>query len=67
MFVTFAVNAALAAATIMADLSKKPDAVYMHTDSAVLMGYLKNKEKRFSKYVERRVGIIHNTLSDHLF
>ena len=42
--------------------------LYMHTDSAVLMGYLKNKDKRFSKYVERRVGIIlNNTLSDHWF
>ena len=59
-----AVNASLAAATIVAELRKKADAVYMHTDSAVLMCYLKNKEK----CLEFRVGIIlNNTLSDHWF
>ena len=30
----------------------------MHSDSKVVLGYLHNKDRRFSKYVKRRIKII---------
>ena len=53
-----AVEAAANASFLLKEFTKQPDALYMYTDSLILMGYLSNKEKRFAKYVERRVSLI---------
>ena len=55
-----AMEAGKAASMLYNNLSTKPDAVYLHTDSMIVIGYLSNKTKHFSKYVERRVSIINN-------
>ena len=53
-----AVEAAANAAFIKRELSRQPDHVFLYSDSMVVMGYLNNREKRFAKYVERRVGLV---------
>ena len=58
-----AVGSAECAAKVVTELKKKPHAVYFYSDSKITLGYIKNKSKRFVKYVERRVSII-TSLSD---
>ena len=53
-----AVDGVQAAARLIAELSIKPDNVTYYTDSMILLGYICNHDKRFSKYVSRRVHII---------
>ena len=50
-------------ASIVIDLERKPDSVCLYTDSKIVHGYLSNKRRRFSKYVERRISVI-DTLFD---
>ena len=57
-----AVEASVNAATLIKEMRNKPDSVTMYTDSLIILGYLNNKDKRFAKYVERRVNLIlHHT------
>ena len=53
-----AVEAACASSRILEDLRVKPNHVSFYTDSNIVLGYLSNISKRFTKYVERRVAII---------
>ena len=53
-----AVEAAANATFIRNELSRKPSCVYLYSDSMVVMGYLRNTEKRFARYVERRVNLV---------
>ena len=53
-----AVEAAANATFITNELSIKPDRVYLYSDSMVVMGYINNTEKRFARYVERRVNLV---------
>ena len=39
---------------VLKDLRRKPDKVYMYTDSNIVLGYLRNDDRRFAMYVERR-------------
>ena len=55
-----AVEASKSASKIVTELRCKPDAVYFHTDSQIVLGYLSNQRRRFSKYVERRVNMINS-------
>ena len=48
-----AFEAARASSAIIRELEEKPDAVFMYSDSKIVLGYISNTEKRFSKYVER--------------
>ena len=57
-----ALEASQATNAILSDMAAKPDSVHLHTDSKIVVGYLTNKTRHFSKYVERRVQMI-----DHLF
>ena len=50
-----AVEEAAAGSKIITELERKPDIVCMHVDSKVILGYLNNNERRFSKYILRRV------------
>ena len=57
-----AVEAAVNASMLIREMKHKPDEVFLYTDSLIVMGYLRNKEKRFARYVERRVQLIlHHT------
>jgi hypothetical protein len=55
-----ALEAALVVRTTVNDLRRKPDQVFFYCDSQVVLGYLANKERRFMKYVARRVSMINN-------
>ena len=59
-----AVEACKSANKIMTDLRHKPNAIYFHSDSQIVLGYLHNQKRRFSKYVERRINVIHNLFPD---
>ena len=59
-----AVEACKSANKIMTDLRYKPNAIYFHSDSQIVLGYLNNLKRRFSKYVERRINVIHNLFPD---
>ena len=50
-----AVEGAANAAFLRRELKNQPNSVHLYTDSMIVLGYLSNKERRFSKYVERRV------------
>ena len=39
-------------------LERKPDSCHYYTDSKVVIGYMENKEKRFARYITRRVNLI---------
>ena len=58
------VEAAQAARELLQELVKPIDKVYYYTDSKVVLGYLSNTERRFSKYVTRRVALI-NSLTNN--
>ena len=54
-----ALEAARCASTLYMELSTKPKDVFFHCDSQIVLGYISNNHRRFSKYVERRVhGIL---------
>ena len=59
-----AVEACKTGFKINSELRHKPDAIYFHTDSQIVLGYLKNKQRRFSKYIERRISVINNLFPD---
>ena len=37
--------------------------MYFHTDSLIVLGYLSNTERRFARYVSRRIELISNMTS----
>ena len=39
-------------------LERKPDNCFYYSDSKVVLGYLSNTEKRFARYITRRVNLI---------
>ena len=51
-------EAAKCVRSLVRDLSSKPVRVYLYSDSRIVLGYLNNTSKRFSKYVERRISFI---------
>ena len=53
-----AADAAQSTAHIVHELKMKPRLVRFYSDSMVTLGYIRNKQKRFSKYVVRRVDLI---------
>ena len=53
-----AVEAAANSTFLQREMKKKPDALFLYTDSMIVMGYLSNRDKRFSKYVERRIDLV---------
>ena len=55
-----AMEAAKSTTALISELKTKPDELFMYTDSCIVLGYLTNTGKRFTKYVERRVDIILN-------
>ena len=55
-----AVEASLCAAPLVHELKHNPSNIFLYTDSQIVLGYLKNQNRRFSKYIERIVDIIHN-------
>ena len=54
-----AVEAVQTASRVSHDLDQQPDRVLYYTDSMIVLGYVTNLEKRFTKYVTRRVGVLH--------
>ena len=40
------------------ELERKPDDIYLYSDSKVVLGYLINEQRRFTKYVTRRVAMV---------
>merc|ERR1712020_715144 len=44
-----------------------PDGTICYTDSRVVLGYLQNRERRFTKYVTRRVATIARLQTDWRF
>ena len=53
-----AVELVLRVSKLVKDLKCKPDKVVFYSDSKIVLGYINNEEKRFTKYVARRVAII---------
>ena len=53
-----AVLAVEAAARLKKQLTLEVDCTFFYVDSAVVLGYINNEVKRFTKYVSRRVEII---------
>lgn len=53
-----ALDGVLAAKTVSDALERIPSAIYFHTDSMVVLGYISNEERRFSNYVTRRIQVI---------
>ena len=53
-----AVKAAMSATVIREELRVKMNQVHCYGDSMIVLGYLTNQQRRFSKYVTRRVGIV---------
>ena len=54
-----AVEVTRAATAIIKELSTKPAQVVFYSDSKIVLGYLNNENRRFVKYVERRVEDVH--------
>jgi len=61
-----AVEAAKRSQSLNQDLKIKPSKTTLYTDSRIVLGYINNTAKRFSKYVERRVALIlqHSNIED---
>ena len=55
-----AVEASRCGSKIICDLEFKPERIVYYTDSTIVLGYINNEEKRFSRYVTNRVSVIHN-------
>ena len=53
-----AVDASVCAFKVAKDLSIESSSVKLYSDSKVVLGYIGNKTKRFTRYVSRRVEII---------
>ena len=53
-----AVEGAANSAFLQRELKAQVNSVHLYTDSMIVLGYLSNKERRFSKYVERRVNLV---------
>ena len=53
-----ALDAALASYKVAEELSISPSDVHLYSDSKIVLGYLNNNSKRFSKYVTRRINLI---------
>ena len=53
-----AVEASTCVSNLMRELKHKPSSVFMYTDSQIVLGYLRNQQRCFSKSVERRVEMI---------
>lgn len=62
-----ALDAALNAQQIIRKLAPKPESVFKYSDSKVVIGYINNETKRFTKYVARRIEIILNTFKANLW
>ena len=43
---------------IVGEMFESVDAVYLYTDSTVVLGYLNNATRQFTKYVTRRINLI---------
>lgn len=56
-----AAEAVRTASEIVKELMRKPDQITYYSDSLVVLGYLCNTEKRFRRYVARRVELIVST------
>ena len=53
-----ALEAAKAISSFREALGKKINKIFMYSDSQIVLGYLRNREKRFERYIERRVALI---------
>jgi len=53
-----AVDATLGANRVKQELDRPLDLVRFHSDSKVVLGYINNQDRRFTKYVTSRVNII---------
>ncbi|KAF2347378.1 Retrotransposon Pao, partial [Trinorchestia longiramus] len=53
-----AVDASRAHCEVLEELQMSVEATTFYTDSLIVMGYLSNKSKRFSRYVSRRIQMI---------
>ena len=53
-----ALEASIVAYKISADIGIEQDNIHFYSDSRVVLGYLSNTNKRFSRYVTRRISII---------
>lgn len=53
-----ALEATQASTELIFELASKPTSVTLYSDSTVVLGYLHNTERRFSRYVTGRVNII---------
>ena len=53
-----ALEASRCASTLLKELHSKPSVIFMHSDSQIVLGYIANHHRRFSKYIERRVSLI---------
>ena len=60
-----AVLAAQGLAWILSRLNRKIAASYLHSDSLVVLGYIRNCDRRFSKFVSRRVNIVMQLTTAH--
>ena len=55
-----ALEASSAALRVKQELQVSSDNVFYYSDSRVVLGYLQNSEKRFTRYVSRRIEMIKN-------
>ena len=53
-----ALEASRCASALSSALENKPKKIYMHCDSRIVLGYISNESRRFTKYIERRTSII---------
>ena len=60
-----ALEAATATSELIAELEMDLNSVRMYTDSKVVLGYLTNTAKRFSRYITRRTSIICKAFPAH--
>ena len=59
-----ALQCAIATQSVRKAMGRPPDETYFYSDSKCVLGYLTNAERRFSRYVTRRVGLILNLSKD---
>ena len=53
-----ALEASRCASTLLKELHSKRSVIFMHSDSQIVLGYIANHHRRFSKYIERRASLI---------
>ena len=58
-----AVEGSHCASKIISELEFKPEKVVYYSDSTIVLGYLSNEEKRFSRYVTNRINVIRKLTS----